>query len=121
MRTNIRWPETEEINLIEAFILADQIHQWMTQHLGENITSGMSPLMLHRRIYEDAEDSWAASFDAILGDHDDEDGCVYWVDNADDYVYSATGACPEEAIYNAAMKVKEQIETARPERVKKGD
>jgi hypothetical protein len=101
----IDWPtySAEEINLVEAFILADRVHSWFAAN---DAVLNMNYLTLICLGYcgKDDEDKWAASFDC-LGDMDSE-----WGEHVEDYLFAARGGCPEEAIYKAAMRVKERIE-----------
>lgn len=99
----IDWPQcAEEINLVEAFILADRVHSWLSAHPAQLEVNYLTLICLGYDEPKD-EEKWAASFDCLGNDGE-------WAEHIEDYPFAAKGGCPEEAIYKAAMQLKEVIE-----------
>lgn len=93
--------DPDSLDLPGVFILADQIHQWIYDHEDKSLKAGMNYLDLSCL---GSNDGWAATFDCLP-----YDDCE-WIEHIEDYEFAAKGACPEEAIYLAAMKTIEAIE-----------
>jgi hypothetical protein len=111
-KLNLEWPE--DVNLVQAFIIADKIHRLIEQNEGVSIEIGANYLNLvcvgyaHDDLRPDRGYSWVASFDTNATEPE-------WFETVDAFRYSAKGYSPEEVIRAAAVKVRDAFVKARKE------
>lgn len=98
----IQWTDKtdENINLVEVFILADRIHQWIADNPDYTKLNYLTLVCTGGR--EDAE-RWVASFDSNLIDGE-------WFEYPEIYPFASRAPCVEEAIFSAALKVKNFVD-----------
>jgi hypothetical protein len=102
MEERIKWTgkTDEDVNLCDVFILADRIHQWIAENQAH---TEMNYLSLVCTSGVRTDEKWAASFDSMACDAE-------WFESIENLSFAAYGACPEEAMYRAALKAKNYIE-----------